>query len=133
MTKTEVSVSPIIMGEISSLLPPDLSMDLRIAETEYWVQQIIVNAKLFVEKFLTVSEFFNKEPYHEFTGISLTDAAGKITHRINFLMQYAPPELGIFSIREIKMHEEYHIRKVIAESHFPEYQNDLWPQMLERY
>lgn len=132
ISTTQVSVSPVILREVSALLPPEIHPSQRDQELEYWIQEIILNAKRFVEKFLTVPEFFNREPYHEFTGIPLVGPNGKVTFRYNFLLQYAPPELGIFSMTEIKMHEDYQVRKVIAESHFPEYQGNLWPQMYER-
>lgn len=130
---TQVTVSPVILAEVLALLPPEIPVENREREAEFWVQEIITNAKYFIEKFMTVPTFFLKEPYHEFTGIALTDKqTGKVTYRFNFLMQYAPPELGIFSLTEIRMHEDYQVRKVIAESHFPEYQMNLWPQMYER-
>lgn len=133
ISTTQVSVSPVILGEVLALLPPEIPADRRNAEAEYWVQEIILNAKRFVEKFLTVPEFFNREPYHEFTGIALTENdTGKVLFRYNYLLQYAFPELGIFSLREVRMHEDYQVRKVIAESHFPEYKGDLWPSMYDR-
>lgn len=124
---TSVSVSPVVIGEVMSLLSSGIPEDKRLIEAEPWIQTVIGQARAFIDRF-QVLPFFHRERSHEFTGIALMhNDTQKIAARFSFVLQYFPTEseLGIFSLSEVPIDEMYSVRKVIAESELPEFQVDL--------
>lgn len=128
----QVSVSPVLIEEVMSLLPKDLSEIQKPIEAELWLQEIISNAKAFVDKYKTLP-FFNREPFHEFTGITIrNNFTKKVEYSFNHILRYVAPDLWVGPLREVKLDDNYPVRKVMAEATFPEYQEDMSVDFYER-